>query len=203
VRESTDTLQMVMEKDGVVLPVAQLVIETSLGRSAAGAPVVRRVEATTSRMVPSTVDTFAVAAATLAPVSQRTHEDRVVALDFQGAAIRGTIAEGGMTGPVEITLPMPVWYDNAMDLLLGALPLAEGYTASLPTYDDVAAAVVWRDIRVVGTEKVPGDGEMVDAWRVETTRKGGVSTYWMEKASGRMMRWSQPLPSGAQMRIVR
>ncbi|MDB4950635.1 MAG: hypothetical protein JWM27_3284 [Gemmatimonadetes bacterium] len=203
VRESTDTLQMVMEKDGVVLPVAQLVIETSLARSAAGGAVVHRVEATRSRMVPSTVDSFQLAAATLAPVSQRTHEDRVVALDFDGAAIRGTIAEGEMAGPVEITLPIAVWYDNAMDLLLGALPLADGYTASLPTYDDVAAAVVWRDVRVAGTEKVPGDGEMVDAWRVETTRKGRASTYWIEKSSGRMMRWAQPLASGAQMRIVR
>jgi hypothetical protein len=203
VREGTDTLQMVMEKDGVEIPVAQLVMETRLDRSAPGGPVIRRVETTTSRMVASTVDTFAVAAATLEPVSQRTYETRAVALDYDSAGVHGTITEGGQTGRVDLRLPVRVWYDNSMDLLLGALPLAEGYEASLPTYDDATGTIAWRNIRVAGTEQIAGPLGAVTAWRVETSRGGSSSVYWMDRTTGLMLAWSQKLANGAELRIVR
>jgi hypothetical protein len=203
VHEGTDTLQMVMEKDGVEIPVAQLVMETRVDGAAPGGPVIRRVEITVSRMIPSTVDTFALAAATLAPVSQRTYETRTVALDYDSAGVHGSITEGGRTGRVDVRLPVRVWYDNAMDLLLGALPLADGYEASLPTYDDATGTAAWRDLRVVGSEQVAGPSGAVDAWRVETTSRGRTSTYFIDKSTGRMLVWAQKLANGAELRIVR
>jgi len=203
VREGTDTLAMVMTVRERSLPIGMLVVETRRVAGPGGAPAVQRVETTTSRVIPSTVDTFVVQLASLAPVSQRTHEDRVVALDYAGAAVRGTITEGGATGRVEVTLPTTVFYDNAMDLVLGALPLAEGYAASLPVYDDEAGRVAWRQVRVTGSDSVPGEGGMADAWRVETTRGTTRSTYWMDKRTRRMLRWALPVAGGGEIRIVR
>jgi hypothetical protein len=204
VREGTDTLQMVMAMGGVEVPVARLVMETAVDRSAPGGPVVRRAETTLSRVVPATIDTFALVAATLAPVSQRTYDaPRAVALDFDSAGVHGTITEGERSGRVDVRLPTAVWYDNAMDLLLGALPLAAGYTATLPVYDDTTGRVLWRDIRVTGREQVPGPSGAVAAWRVETTKGDKGSTYWMDPATGQMLVWSMKLNNGADLRIVR
>jgi hypothetical protein len=202
-RDGVDTLTMVMVQKGVSIAVGMLVSESRPVAGPGGVPAVRRVETTTSRMVPSTVDTFVVALRTLAPVSQRTHEDRVVALDFSGRAVRGTITEGERTGAVDLTLPAAVFYDNSMDLVLGALPLADGYAADLPVYDDETGTVAWRHVQVAGSERLPGSGEMADAWRVETTRGALRSTYWIDKRTHLMLRWALPLPNGAELRIVR
>jgi hypothetical protein len=203
VREGTDTLQMVMAMGGVEVPVARLIMETRVDRAAPGGPVIHRAEETVSRVVPATIDTFALVAATLAPVWQRTYETRTVALDYDSAGVHGTITEGGRSGRVEVRLPTRVWYDNGMDLLLGALPLAAGYEASLPVYDDATGRVAWRDIRVSGQEQVPGQSGAVSAWRVETSKAGKESTYWMDPATGQMLVWSMKLPNGADLRIVR
>ena len=202
-RDGVDTLTMVMVQNGVSIAVGMLVSESRSVAGPGGVPAVRRVETTTSRMVPSTVDTFVVALRTLAPVSQRTHEDRVVALDFAGRTVRGTITEGERTGAVELALPTPVFYDNSMDLVLGSLPLSDRYTAELPVYDDETGTVAWRHVQVAGSDSLPGNGEMADAWRVDTTRGAIHSTYWIDKRTHLMLRWALPLPNGAELRIVR
>jgi hypothetical protein len=203
VREGTDTLTLVMEKNGVALPVGILVVETRRVSGPGGVAALSRVEVTTSRMMAASVDTFVVALATLAPLSQRTHEERAVALDNDGRHVSGTIAEGQASGRVDVTVATPVFYDHSMDLVLGALPLVEGYEADLPVYDDEAGAVAWRHLRVAGTDRLPGEGELVDAWRVETSRGRVRSTYWIDKATRRMLRWALPLSSGGELRIVR
>jgi hypothetical protein len=203
VREGTDTLGMVMTVNGRTLPIGMLVVETRRVTGPGGVAAVERVETTTARIVASTVDTFVVQIAGLAAVSQRTHEERVVALDYAGRTVRGTITEGGAAGRVDVTLPTPVFYDNAMDLILGALPLAEGYTASLPVYDDESGGVAWRQVRVAGSDELPGESGMADAWRVETVRGTTRSTYWMDKRTRRMLRWALPVAGGGEIRIVR
>ncbi|HET6764606.1 MAG TPA: hypothetical protein VFH27_13070 [Longimicrobiaceae bacterium] len=203
VREGVDTVGMVMTVNGRSLPIGMLVVETRRVTAPGGAPAVWRVETTTSRLVASTVDTFVVQMATLAAVSNRTHEDRVAALDYAGGMVRGTIAEGGAVGRVEVPLPAPVFYDGAMDIVLGALPLADGYEAHLPVYDDEAGAVAWRLVRVAGSDSLPGEGGMADAWRVETSRGTTRSTYWMDKRTRRMLRWALPVAGGGEIRIVR
>jgi hypothetical protein len=92
--------------------------------------------------------------------------------------------ESGADTADAVPLAEPVFLGGTTDLLLGALPLADGYTARLALYDpDEGLGVM--DVEVEAAEDLvldPG-GRAVPAWRVRVTHAGAPATYWMDRES--------------------
>jgi hypothetical protein len=68
------------------------------------------------------------------------------------------------------------FHDGLYGVLLDALPLKEGYAASLPAFDTDRACVDWVEVHVTGRETVEaGPGKSVETWvvRAETRRAPG------------------------------
>ncbi|HEX6041962.1 hypothetical protein [Longimicrobium sp.] len=70
---------------------------------------------------------------------------------------------------------------GSMDLLLGALPLADGYTAALAVRDEEDGAPLVADVRVAGREEVRTDRGPVRAWRISVAGSGSEGTYWLRE----------------------
>jgi hypothetical protein len=69
---------------------------------------------------------------------------------------------------------------SSMDLVLGALPLADGYAATLAVWDEDEGAATAR-VRVIAREEVRTDRGPLRAWRVSVRRTGSAGTYWMRE----------------------
>jgi Protein of unknown function (DUF3108) len=75
------------------------------------------------------------------------------------------------------------FYGGMYGMLISTLPLAEGYTASIPTLDTNKMAIDWVPVRVKGRETVEaGAGKTAETWVVETpTKLYGRMTWWVRK----------------------
>ncbi|HLL84127.1 MAG TPA: hypothetical protein VK420_15800, partial [Longimicrobium sp.] len=90
--------------------------------------------------------------------------------------VRGRAARGDT---IDVAAGEPAFYSNSVDMVLAALPLAEGYEAGIrlsggDAHDGVAP------VRVTGQEEVAtGDAGRCRAWRVEVGGDGPAGTYWI------------------------
>lgn len=151
-------------------------------------------------------DTVVVLRETLAPVRHRSHNpQRVLSLDFDGAKVTGSITPaGGEPRPVAAELDAPVFDSNPLDLLLRALPLAEGYAVRIPIYIHELGGRVWVATRVAGSETVEaGEGGTEDAWVVEVEAQGRTSRFWIAKASRELLRQGSSPAPGVELKVVR
>ncbi|HEX7118653.1 MAG TPA: hypothetical protein VF212_07700 [Longimicrobiales bacterium] len=151
-------------------------------------------------------DTVVVLRETLAPVRHRSHNpQRVMALDFAGAKITGTITPAsGAVQPIDVELDGPVFDSNPLDLVVRALPLAEGYAVSIPLYLHEAGGKFQVVARVTGSEAVDlGDGATEDAWVVDVEAAGQSSRFWISKTSREMLRQGSSPAPGVELEIVR
>ena len=75
------------------------------------------------------------------------------------------------------------FYGGMYGVLISTLPLAEGYTARIPTLDTNTMAIDWVPVQVKGRETVDaGAGKKAETWVVETpTRLYGRMTWWVRK----------------------
>ncbi|HEX6369131.1 MAG TPA: hypothetical protein VF006_09365 [Longimicrobium sp.] len=147
------------------------------------------------------VDSFALHRRTLAPLAMRSSfTEAGVSLEFSPGAVRQVDDGDWGTDTVEIPLPEPVFLSGTTDLLLGALPLAAGYSAQLAVYD-ADDGIGTLGVRVEAAEDVAlPDGGHVPAWRVRV-RDGGVpATYWMDRESHTLVQFES---AGGALRIVR
>lgn len=94
------------------------------------------------------------------------------------------------------------FYINSIDLVLRALPLADGFSAMLPTYDPVESRTFDRRVIVEGVEDVPTvDGGVCRAWRVHITgRDDDAQRFWISAASHALVRHQR---DGASDYLVR
>lgn len=122
-------------------------------------------------------DTFEVDRATLAAVSlRRLSDDGKTALAFADGRIRGT-ADGAV---VDLAVEEPAFYGNSIDLVLGSLPLAVGFAATLPLLDESDGSVRRATVAVAAEETVrTADGGSCRALRVEVEDEDASSTYWI------------------------
>lgn len=188
----TDTFAVMVLRDGREIPMAYLELRTTLV-TAAGAPAVSRAER--MRMLDGmevSVDSFALAAATLAPLSYFVRAGTEEAsLAFEGLAVRGTRSEGGKREPVAVRLSAPVFLGNSMDMILSALPLAEGRAFRWERLREDDARVDSVEVRVAGRETVrTTSGGSCSAWRVETRSGGHAGVYWVEKETGELLQYA-------------
>jgi len=150
-----------------------------------GETMLRRIRRTTDAALGSGADTVVHALATLQPRSVRTHSDRGTEhLDWQASRVVGVVEDAD--GPARsIDSPLPKgWYSSAsFDLILRACPLAEGYAVTVPTFGREGSQVL--TATVAGSEMVEGHG---DTWRIEADVAGLPVTFWISKASRRLVR---------------
>ncbi|NHZ83608.1 hypothetical protein F2P44_30710 [Massilia sp. CCM 8695] len=82
---------------------------------------------------------------------------------------------------------------------LQALPLADGYQASINFYHPGGQQGPARYLfKVSGSASIPGPGGMIECWVVTTdyNRPGYVSTFWFAKGSQLMVRQDSPAGEG-------
>jgi hypothetical protein len=183
-------------------PMGTLTLRTRFGTVDGREVIVRReVTVVDDELVES--DSFSVERRTLAPLFVRTtNESQTVRLYFAAAAVRME-AEGAFgTETMNVDVAGPVFAGGTTDLLLGALPLAAGYTAR-------ASVFLWEEeeaftirIRVEGEEEVSiSGGGRVAAWRVEVGGHPAMAgTYWMDRESHTLVQYES---ADGEVRAVR
>jgi hypothetical protein len=104
-----------------------------------------------------TVDSSWIDGATIRPIRfQSNNEARAVTLDFEPVRVRGrTVPSSGAPTVVDHQLSAQPFEWNILGLVVGALPLREGYCARLPVYSDRFDRVTWYTAEVIGKTTVP------------------------------------------------
>lgn len=198
IRAGADTFDMYFEDSEPGRPEAVLVIETLLADQG-GTPVIVRRETLSYEDLPLQADSFVVERGTLAPIAAR----------FQGIGTSGSadFAPGRVQGwtwadrrdTVDTALSGPVFLRAAMDLVLGALPLAEGWAAELAFFDaEEGESTVRVEVRALETVELPAGP--VRAWRVRVRGSGSEGTYWMQEGTQTLVRF---VAADRSMQLIR
>ena len=193
--------------------VKQLAIEDSGGVQILGT-VTQQLSAATVRGVPGllsvqtfqlgdrrTVDSSFVDSRTLRPIGHWSHnESRVMALDFDATRVTGTIVPAsGATKTVDQSTAVATFDSNVADLVYAVLPLADGYTATVPTYVYEEGGLVWTDITVADAPPIAGEA----VWRIRVHSATRDVEYWVSRTTRWVVRSRYQLAPGRTLRIER
>lgn len=147
------------------------------------------------------VDSFSLDRRTLAPLRMRTSDEGQTRwLHFAADSVH-VVREGhwGMD-TVHFALPEPVFLASSADLLLAALPLAEGFTAELAVFG-VNEGMGTMEIEVEADETLSiFGGARVRTWRVRVSGTETAGTYWMDRESHALVQFEN---EDGDVRIVR
>lgn len=180
-------------------PDGEFVMETRLA-DVDGRPAIVRRETLSfgGRVVQA--DSFALDRATLAPLLLR-YEGMGggSAIDFADRRASGWVEAEDGREKVDVRLEGPVFLAGSMDLVLGALPLAAGYTADLALFEPGEGPVTAR-VEVAGEEEVAAGGRTMRAWRVDVRGSGAAGTYWMREDTRTLVQF---VAADRSMRMVR
>lgn len=127
---------------------------------------------------------------TLAPVWERSHQPtKVMSLLFSDSAVTGEWAPVDSTlRSVHHPIPRPVFDATAQSLLLGSLPLAEGYRTLIPIYSFERGGMELDTLRVVGSGRVKTrTGGERHAWKVAFADPFITSTIWVDRQTKRVL----------------
>ena len=105
--------------------------------------------------------------------------------DFAGDKVTGKVNMGGQERPISADLGGPLFGDGAGQfLVIGCLPLADGYTTTYRNFDLQKAKAKLMQLKVAGTEKVTTPAGEFDAFKVEISSADGGNdkmTLWIAK----------------------
>jgi hypothetical protein len=137
---------------------------------------------------------FALDAASLRPLWQRTEAgDDFREVTFEQTSARLRQLEDGVETTRDAALDAPAFYTNSIDLVLVALPLRGGYHATLGALDVPALAPETITVEVVGEGQTPDHGGTYhETWVVEVTTRRGTDLYFVEQATGALVRYESP-----------
>ena len=117
-----------------------------------------------------------------------------ISLDFTGNKAVGNVNMAGQDKPVSVNLGGPLFADAAgSGMVIGTLPLAEGYTTSFRNFDVRRQKEKLMQLTVVGTENVTVPAGTFDAFKVEVTPADGGAdkeTLWIAKDSRKCVKMS-------------
>jgi dipeptidyl aminopeptidase/acylaminoacyl peptidase len=206
-RISTDTAtrRLVLVQGGQERDVGTLRGELTLA-DVGGRPAIVRVQALSSPMLGTSTDTIVVERATLVPIRQRSvNMRRTMSLDFRGDSIVGSVTPaGGTAQAIAIRADTALFDANTIDLVLRALPLAEGYAVRHPVYLHEGGGRIWVTSRVTGSERLADKtGTVVDAWVVESKIGPQTIKYWIAKDSREVLQSVLEAGPGVQLKMVR
>jgi hypothetical protein len=144
-------------------------------------------------------DTFDVDLNTLLPVYRGVKQGgTTVAVNFSEDAINGTITMPGGEMPLSSELEAPVYgTDTALDMVMGALPLAHGYRTTLRTFDILSQSTKVMVLEVVGVEEVTVPAGTFEAFKIELKNMDGEpggGTVYISTADHHMVRSIMQLP---------
>lgn len=127
---------------------------------------------------------------TLAPVWEHSHQPtKTMLLDFSDSAVTGewAPADSAMRS-VHHPIPRPVFNATAQGLLLGSLPLAEGYRALVPIYSFELGGMELDTLDVVGTGpvKLRSGGER-EAWKIAFADPFVTASIWVDRETRRVL----------------
>ncbi|MDX1419641.1 MAG: hypothetical protein R3181_06715 [Rubricoccaceae bacterium] len=111
---------------------------------------------------------------------------------------------GGTAEAFEMSVDGPVFDSAWLDDVARALPLAEGYTATLTAYNHDAGGLADYTLRVAGSEKVAREGKAsVDAWVVEVEQpdQDELPRFYLSKEDHALVRIQVEPQPGVQVLI--
>ncbi len=143
------------------------------------------------------VDTAIAELSTLRAVAHRSHQPtRTMRFDFVGNDAEGTVAEkaeatqsSAASQTIHQSLGGPIFDSNVIDLVVSALPLERGFSASLPffIYERGGRVLMPVAVRDRGTASFGRLGER-DAWVVSVDVPGAPATVWVDAKTRAVLR---------------
>jgi hypothetical protein len=132
-------------------------------------------------------------------ISEKDGKRMVEGFEFSGNKVNGIkdLAENAHTGLV-VESPEPIFNFETDIEFLQALPLADGYAASINFYHPGGPPPARYTFKVSGSATIAGPAGPVDCWVVTTdyNRANTVSTFWFAKGTQLMLRQESPMPNG-------
>lgn len=156
---------------------------------------------TVTTQLGTATDTSIARRGTLAPISHRSHAvPRTLALDYEGGTVTGTYTpRDSAPRPISRVTDPPAFDAAMLDVVIGALPLAAGYTTRLPLYVEEQGGLAWADVRVAGDTVAEG----TPAWDVRV----GLSRYELRlllaRDDRRFLSGRVEYPNGATLTMTR
>ena len=141
----------------------------------------------------SAVDTFVVDAETLMPQRRSIKQGpATIALEYGASSVTGSVSSPMGNADIDKTLDAPVIGDgSAMEVYLSALPLAEGYTATVRTFNAQQQSVRPMKLEVTGTATVEVPAGSFETFVVEVTpmdgNDAGTATMHVRQAAPHMV----------------
>jgi dipeptidyl aminopeptidase/acylaminoacyl peptidase len=121
-----------------------------------------------------------------------------IELVFEGGKATGTIAMGGDPKPVSVDLGGELFGDGVGGQeAIGALPLAEGYSATFRNFDVRQQKVQLKQAKVSGSETVTVPAGTFEAWKVEIASadgEPGQTTIWVAKDTRKVVKTTATVP---------
>ncbi|HSJ14453.1 MAG TPA: prolyl oligopeptidase family serine peptidase [Longimicrobiales bacterium] len=177
--------------------------ENSLRREDVDGRAAWRLESTMTGAMGEGSDVWYLDATSLRPIRRSVSQGPARIEVEYGDTIRGSITVGAQEIPVTGTTTAPVFGDQAaLDLVLTALPLAEGYRTTLRTFEVGAQQRqrLW-SLHVEGAESVTVPGGTFDTWKTVVSPldgEGGAQTLWITRTTPRLIvRGEAELPAAA------
>lgn len=189
----TDTMAVLQRVENQDVQLMTLVLSTAR-KIVDGVSVVVRVErALDSNGNPVLSDSFTVTAATLAPLGYGwRYETGPGGIRVDGLTVRGANTTGYAPRVIDLRLSGPAFFRNQLDMVLAALPLAQGRAFGWRALLEEEGRESRIDARVAGADRVRTmSGGMCDAWRVEVRSGIGMSNYWVDRRSGELLQYKE------------
>jgi dipeptidyl aminopeptidase/acylaminoacyl peptidase len=122
-----------------------------------------------------------------------------IELDVKGNKATGTMTMNGQPKPIDVDLGGSLIADGAGSYeVIGALPLAQGYTAGFRNFDVQKQKPRLRQLRVVGAESVTVPAGTFDTYKVEimsADNDAEKETVWIAKDTRQVVKITAVLPS--------
>lgn len=199
-RERTETFDILGRDAGRWMPLGEMTLRT-VRATVDGREAVVRTETTWIDDELVQADSFVLDRRTLAPITVRREGVEATRwLHFAEGRLR-TIDDGDWgADTADVELAEAAFLSGLTDLVLGALPLAEGYTADFAVYDPETGLDTVHVV-VEGREELRSNSDArVPVWRVRVLDDASGGTYWMDRESHTLVQYQ----NGARtLRIVR
>ncbi|MDX6709192.1 MAG: hypothetical protein QOH96_208, partial [Blastocatellia bacterium] len=122
-----------------------------------------------------------------------------IEFDVKGNKVTGSSSMNGQATPIDVDLGGPIFADGAGAFdIIGALPLAEGYSTSFLNFDTKKLKPQIKQLKVLGIENVTVPGGKFDTYRVEIVAvndEADKQTIWIAKDSRKVVKINATLPS--------
>ncbi|MDX2040208.1 MAG: prolyl oligopeptidase family serine peptidase [Acidobacteriota bacterium] len=119
-------------------------------------------------------------------------------VDFKANKASGAISINGQARPIAVDTGGALFADGAGSyLVIGALPLADGYSTTFRNFDLQKQQPALRQLKVVGSEKVTVPAGSFDAFKIEITSaegEPGKTTIWIAKTNRNLVKTVAVIP---------